>query len=131
MGSYGIGVERAIATIVATHNDEKGIIWPITVAPFQVVITIVQTKDEESVRIGEEIYESLSEEGIEVLLDDRDARPGVKFADAELIGIPYRITVGPKGIANGVIEFVPRASGETALIPIPEGTSYISEIVRT
>ncbi len=131
MGSYGIGVERAIATIVETHHDEKGIIWPIAVAPFQVVITIVQTKDEESVRVGEEIYESLSKEGIDVLLDDRDARPGVKFADAELIGIPYRVTVGPKGIANGVIEFVPRATGDTALIPITEVTSYISETVRT
>jgi len=127
MGSYGIGVERAIATIVETHHDEKGIIWPVAVAPFQVVITIVQTKDEESVSVAEKIYESLSKQGIDVLLDDRDARPGVKFADAELIGIPYRITIGPKGIADGVVELVPRATGETILVSIEEILSYVTE----
>ena len=75
MGSYGIGVERAMATIVETHFDDKGIIWPLAVAPFEVVVTIVQPKDEENVRIGEHIYESLLNLGVEVLLDDRDARP--------------------------------------------------------
>ena len=131
MGSYGIGVERAMATIVETHFDDKGIIWPLAVAPFEVVVTIVQPKDEENVRIGEHIYESLLNLGVEVLLDDRDARPGVKFADAELIGIPYRVTVGPKGIADGVIEFAPRASGEATLVPIEETPSYIAEIIKS
>ncbi|MED5265692.1 MAG: proline--tRNA ligase, partial [Actinomycetota bacterium] len=131
MGSYGIGVERAMATIVETHFDDKGIIWPLAVAPFEVVVTIVQPKDEENVRIGEHIYESLLNLGVEVLLDDRDARPGVKFADAELIGIPYRVTVGPKGIADGVIEFAPRASGEATLVPIEETPSYITEIIKS
>jgi len=131
MGSYGIGVERAMATIVETHFDDKGIIWPLAVAPFEVVVTIVQPKDEENVRIGEHIYESLLNLVVEVILDDRDARPGVKFADAELIGIPYRVTVGPKGIADGVIEFAPRASGEATLVPIEETPSYIAEIIKS
>ena len=131
MGSYGIGVERALATIVETHFDEKGIIWPLAVAPFQVIITIVQPKNEENVRIGEEIYASLLNLGVEALLDDRDARPGVKFADAELIGIPYRVTVGPKGIADGVVEFVPRNSGEATLVPIGETPAHIAEIIES
>ena len=129
MGSYGIGVERTMATIVETHFDEKGIIWPLAVAPFQVVITVIQPKDEENARISEEIYESLVERGVEALLDDRDVRPGVKFADAELIGIPYRITIGPKGIADGVVELVPRATGETLLVSIEEILSYVTEIL--
>ena len=131
MGSYGIGVERAMATIVETHFDDKGIIWPLAVAPFEVIVTIVQPKDEENVRIGEQIYDSLLNLGIEVLLDDRDARPGVKFADAELIGVPYRVTIGPKGIADGVVEFAPRTSGEATLIPIEETPSYIAEIIQS
>ena len=131
MGSYGIGVERAMATIVETHFDDKGIVWPLAVAPFEVIVTIVQPKDEENVRIGEQIYESLVNLGIEALLDDRDARPGVKFADAELIGVPYRVTIGPKGIADGVVEFAPRASGESTLVPIEETPSYIAEIIQS
>ena len=131
MGSYGIGVERAMATIVETHFDDKGIVWPLAVAPFEVIVTIVQPKDEENVRIGEQIYDSLLNLGIEVLLDDRDARPGVKFADAELIGVPYRVTIGPKGIADGVVEFAPRTSGEATLIPIEETPSYIAEIIQS
>tara|TARA_Y100001936_G_scaffold154315_1_gene150604 strand:+ start:114 stop:1352 length:1239 start_codon:yes stop_codon:yes gene_type:complete len=131
MGSYGIGVERAMATIVETHFDDKGIVWPLAVAPFEVIVTIVQPKDDENVRIGEQIYDSLLNLGIEVLLDDRDARPGVKFADAELIGVPYRVTIGPKGIADGVVEFAPRANGEATLIPIEETPSYIAEIIQS
>ncbi len=130
MGSYGIGVERAMATIVETHFDEKGIVWPLAVAPFQVVITVVQPKDAENVRIGEEIYESLLSREVEALLDDRDARPGVKFADAELIGIPYRVTVGPKGIADGVVELVPRTSGETQLVSIEEISNHVAELMK-
>ena len=130
MGSYGIGVERAMATIVETHHDDKGIVWPLAVAPFQVVVTIVQPKDAENMQIGVDIYDSLLELGVEVLLDDRDVRPGVKFADAELIGIPYRITIGPKGIADGVVELVPRSTGETILVPLDEIPNYFAEIVN-
>ncbi len=105
MGSYGIGIDRAIATIVETHHDDRGIVWPVSVAPYEVVITIVQLKNDESVAAAETLYDELQAAGIDVLLDDRDARAGVKFADAELIGVPYRITMGPKALADGMVEF--------------------------
>ncbi|MFN3217225.1 MAG: proline--tRNA ligase [Acidimicrobiales bacterium] len=120
MGSYGIGIDRAIATIVETHHDDRGIVWPVAVAPYEVVITIVQVKNDESVAAAEELYGALRAAGIDVLLDDRDARAGVKFADAELIGIPYRITIGPKALADGMVELTPRATGETELVPITD-----------
>ena len=129
MGSYGIGIERAMATIVETHHDDKGIVWPISVAPFQVVITVVQVKDEESMQVAESIYENLINAGIEVLLDDRDARAGVKFADAELIGIPIRVTIGPKGIADGVVELTTRSDGEMDLIKIDDVISTITDFM--
>lgn len=120
MGSYGIGIERAMATIVETHHDENGIIWPVSVAPFHVAITVVQMKDDKSVEVAEAIYEELTNNGVEVLLDDRDARAGVKFADAELIGIPFRVTVGPKGIADGVVEVVDRRDGNMDSVKIDD-----------
>lgn len=125
MGSYGIGIERAMATIVETHHDENGIIWPMSVAPFHVVITVVQMKDDQSVEVAETIYEELISNGVEVLLDDRDSRAGVKFADAELIGIPLRITIGPKGIADGVVEVVDRRDGSMDSVQIDEVVANI------
>ncbi len=130
MGSYGIGIERAMATIVETHYDDKGIIWPVSVAPFHVVITIVQMKNAESVQVANELYESMTNSGIDVLIDDRDARAGVKFADAELIGIPVRITVGPKGIADGVVEVTTRKNSETTLIKITDVISNVSDLLH-
>ena len=127
MGSYGIGIERAMATIVETHHDENGIIWPLSVAPFHVVITVVQMKDEASVEVAEALYGELIESGVEVLLDDRDARAGVKFADAELIGIPLRVTVGPKGIANDIVELADRRDREMVSIKINEVVSNIKD----
>jgi prolyl-tRNA synthetase len=129
MGSYGIGIERAIATIVETHHDDKGIIWPVSVAPFEVVITIVQVKDEASVVAAESIYADLKSAGIDVLIDDRPARPGVKFADAELIGIPYRLTVGPKALADGSVELTPRATGATELVAVDEAAARVAAMV--
>lgn len=127
MGSYGIGIERAMATIVETHHDENGIIWPMSVAPFHVVITVVQMKDDQSVEVAETIYEELISAGVEVLLDDRGSRAGVKFADAELIGIPLRITVGPKGIADGVVEVVDRRDGSMDSVQIDEVVANIQD----
>ena len=104
MGSYGIGVGRAIAAIVEVRHDDKGIVWPLSVAPFSVVVTLLRP-DQPAVRqAGEALYRDLSEAGIEVILDDRHERPGVKFADAELVGIPYRLTVGPRGLKSGEAE---------------------------
>ena len=94
MGCYGIGVTRTLSAIVEQHHDENGIIWPMSVAPYHVIITLVKPGDETQEAVAEEIYSRLSDAGVEVLLDDRDERPGVKFKDADLLGIPVRITVG-------------------------------------
>lgn len=108
MGSYGIGVERLLASVVETSHDDAGIIWPVALAPYQVVVTPVNTKDETMMAAAMEIYTSLRALGIDALLDDRDERAGVKFNDADLIGIPYRITVGKK-ITGGIVEVAERA----------------------
>jgi len=118
MGSYGIGIGRAVAAIAETHHDDKGLIWPVSVAPYEVIITVVNIKDEASVTAAESLYTDLLARGVDVLLDDRKARAGVKFADAELIGVPYRITIGPRALANGEVEFTCRADGQTDLVPV-------------
>lgn len=109
MGCYGFGLERCMASIVEQHNDENGIIWPMSVAPYHVGIVIVNCKDENQVKVANEIYDTLKAAGIDVLLDDRDERVGVKFKDMELIGLPLRITVG-KHIVNNEVEFKERTS---------------------
>lgn len=111
MGSYGIGLERTMAAVVESCHDEKGILWPMSVAPYQVVVTLVRTDDPASVAAGEEIYQSLLAAGIDALIDDRPQRVGVKFADAELVGIPLRVTVGPRALAEDRVELVTRAGG--------------------
>ena len=118
MGSYGIGLERALAAVVEVHHDEKGITWPMSVTPWHVVITIVKSDDEATMAAAMRLYDGLRGKGVEVLLDDRDERPGVKFNDAELIGIPYRITVGPRGLADGGVEFTDRVTGETTSLAV-------------
>ena len=109
MGSYGIGVERLMAAAVELHSDDAGIVWPASIAPFQVVITVVNIKDQELTSAAERIYAELEGAGIETLLDDRDERAGVKFNDADLIGVPYRITIG-KRIKEGKVELMTRAA---------------------
>jgi prolyl-tRNA synthetase len=109
MGSYGIGVERVMSAAVELYNDEAGISWPPSIAPFHVVLTVVNIKDQQLVEAAERVYEDLSTAGIEVLLDDRDERAGVKFNDADLIGIPYRATFGKK-VKEGNVELFTRAS---------------------
>ena len=104
MGSYGIGVGRSMAAIVEVRHDDRGIVWPNSVAPFSAVITVLRP-DQPAVRqVAETLYEDLLSAGVDVILDDRDERPGVKFADAELVGIPYRLTVGPRGLQSGKAE---------------------------
>lgn len=129
MGSYGIGVERALAAIVETHHDERGIVWPTAVAPFQVVITQLGT-DEPTAHAAAELYERLGRNGVEVILDDRAERPGVKFSDAELVGIPLRVTVGARGLGRGVVELSVRRSGETAELPVEEAAARIVDRIR-
>ena len=112
MGSYGIGVERIIAAAIELHHDADGIIWPKSIAPFDVVVTITNTKQDELREAGEKLYKALQLAGLDVLLDDREERAGVKFKDADLIGIPYRITIGKK-IADGQIELFERRTKKT------------------
>ncbi len=128
MGSYGIGIGRNMAAVVEAHHDDKGIIWPVSVAPFEAVITLMRL-DEETVAAGEKLYTELKAAGVDVLLDDRDARAGVKFADAELIGIPYRLTLGPRGLAEGNAEFTVRSSGETTNVDLASAAATVWEAV--
>ncbi len=114
MGSYGIGIGRNMAAVAETHHDDKGLIWPVSVAPFEVCITAMKVDDEATMTAATGLYEELRAAGIDVILDDRDARAGVKFADSELIGIPYRVTVGPRGLADGRVEHTVRATMETS-----------------
>jgi len=129
MGSYGIGLERNLAAVVEANHDENGICWPVNIAPYEVVVTVVSPKDVECHEAGERLYEKLGEAGIDVLIDDRKERPGVKFKDAELIGIPYRVTIGPKGLADNVFEFVRRADGTKRDLAIEHAAETIIEAV--
>jgi prolyl-tRNA synthetase len=129
MGSYGIGVERNMAAVVETNHDERGIIWPVSVAPYEVVVTVLRADDVTSLSAAEDLYRGLEEAGLEALLDDRVERPGVKFADAELIGIPWRITVGPRGVAAGTVELTERATMETTDVPLAKVAGRIAAVV--
>jgi prolyl-tRNA synthetase len=115
MGCYGIGVGRTVAAAIEQNHDENGIIWPVAMAPYHVIITPVNVNDESVKKISEDLYKALLEKGIEVILDDRDERAGVKFKDADLIGIPLRITIGQKSLSNGKIEVKLRRSGEVKI----------------
>ncbi|MCP4963274.1 MAG: proline--tRNA ligase [Actinomycetia bacterium] len=128
MGSYGIGIGRAMAAIVETHHDERGIAWPVAVAPYEAVITIASMKDQAGVDAAELMYSQLRSAGIDVVLDDRDARAGVKFADAELVGIPYRITVG-KALADGEVEVTVRATRETERVPVGDVVERVVGVI--
>mgnify|MGYP001246152099 FL=1 len=127
MGSYGIGVERAMSAVAETHHDENGLIWPISIAPYEVVVTLLKSDHEESVVEAERIYNELGSAGVDVLLDDRNERPGVKFADAELIGIPLRVTIGPRGLENGVAELNVRSDSQQSEIALDK---VVEEVVR-
>jgi prolyl-tRNA synthetase len=118
MGSYGIGIERAMAAIVESHHDEKGIVWPMAVAPFQVAVVVAQADDATVAEAGERIYQHLLADGVEAIIDDRAERAGVKFRDVELVGVPLRITVGRRTLADGLVELTDRASGRTDKVPL-------------
>lgn len=122
MGSYGIGITRSVSAIVEQNNDEKGIVWPMSVTPYQVIITVINMKDEKQSELGEKLYNEFLKKGVEVLFDDRNERPGVKFADRDLIGIPVRITVGKKA-GEGIVEYSLRKDGENFEIGFEEAVS--------
>lgn len=125
MGCYGIGVSRTMAASIEQSYDKDGIIWPVPIAPYHAVVVPVSTKDDAQMNKAAEIYETLNKNGIETVLDDRNERPGVKFKDADLIGYPLKITVGPKTINENIIEVKTRRSGETTLI---DASNYVDKI---
>ncbi len=129
MGSYGIGVGRAMAAVAETHHDENGLIWPMNIAPYEVVLTVVKVDHEESMGCAERLYDELRAAGVDVLLDDRDGRPGVKFADAELIGIPLRVTIGPRGLENSIVELTARTDGERHDVPVDDVVARLVDLV--
>ena len=131
MGSYGIGVGRAMAAVAETHHDENGLVWPMGIAPYEVVLTVVKVDHEESMGCAERLYDELRAAGVDVLLDDRDGRPGVKFADAELIGIPLRVTIGPRGLENSIVELTARADGERHDVPVDDIVARLVDLVVT
>ena len=129
MGCYGIGVSRTAAAAVESYHDENGIIWPVAIAPYHVVIVPVNIKDELQMKVATEIYEQLLAKGVEAVLDDRDERPGVKFKDADLIGFPYRITVG-KTIQEGNVEFKTRSTNEVVAMKPEESVEKLLEELK-
>jgi prolyl-tRNA synthetase len=129
MGCYGIGINRIMASAIELYNDENGIIWPISIAPFEVIVTPVNQDDPDVVRVSEEIYNKLQEAGVEVLLDDRDLRGGIKFKDADLIGIPIRVTVGKKSVVEGNVEVKLRAEPQSEKVPIGEAPRKVVELI--
>ncbi len=129
MGSYGIGVGRCLAAVVERNHDEHGIVWPMSVAPFEVVVTVLNPTDVATMEAGERIYGALQAAGVDVILDDRDERPGVKFKDSELVGIPYRITVGPKGLAAGKVEVFCRRGAQKRELDVNKAADAVAEMV--
>jgi|RhiMethySRZTD1v2_1073278.scaffolds.fasta_scaffold181687_1 prolyl-tRNA synthetase len=127
MGSYGIGVERIITAAIEQNNDANGIIWPKSISPFDVVITITNIKDEKLREAAEKLYTDLRHAGLEVLLDDRDERAGVKFKDADLIGIPFRITLGKK-IGDGVVELFDRRAKQSEDVKLDEVVPHVQKL---
>jgi len=129
MGCYGIGIGRTVAACIEQNNDANGIIFPIPIAPFQCIVSALNVKDDAVRTAAEEIYFRLIEEGVEVLLDDRDERPGFKFKDADLIGIPLRIVVGGKNLAEGKVELKERRGGVVELLSPEEAVTKVKEMV--
>jgi prolyl-tRNA synthetase family II len=120
MGSYGIGVERAIAAIAESHHDDSGLTWPVQVAPAEATVILLSTRDEAARAAAASLYQDLLAAGVDAVLDDRDERPGVKFKDAELTGIPFRLTVGSRDLADGLIEITSRATGEKERVAVAD-----------
>jgi prolyl-tRNA synthetase len=130
MGCYGVGVSRLAQSAVEQSYDKDGIIWPVAIAPYEVIIVIPNISDEGQVKVAEKLYQDLNNVGIEALLDDRNERAGVKFKDADLIGIPYRIVTG-KSLKEGKVELVTRATKEAQMIHLDEVVNTLKEWIET
>jgi prolyl-tRNA synthetase len=130
MGCYGIGVSRTVAAAIEQNNDRDGIAWPISIAPFEVHVLPTNASLEDLVRTAEGIYSGLAEGGVEVLLDDRDERPGNKFKDADLVGVPIRVTVGERGLKENAVEIRMRHTGEVTKVPVEQAVERITDLVE-
>lgn len=130
MGCYGIGVSRVVAAAIEQNHDAKGIIFPLPLAPFQVIVLNLGPKDEQYCRASEQLYLELLGQGLDVLYDDRDERPGSKFNDADLLGIPYRLTVGKTFEKEGKVELRSRKTGETRILAMAEAVEQIATLIR-
>lgn len=129
MGCYGVGVSRTMAAAIEQHHDEHGIIWPLSIAPYHVAVIPVSEKNQEMMDIATGIYEEMMAEGLEVVLDDRSERAGVKFKDADLVGYPYRVTVGKETLENKTVDVKCRITGQQETIPVEDVVKYISALV--
>jgi prolyl-tRNA synthetase len=129
MGSYGIGIERAMAAIVESHHDDAGIVWPVQVAPFAVAVVVLDPDDPAILKVADGIADRLAAAGTEVLVDDRGERPGVKFRDAELIGFPFRVTVGARDLARGTVEVTRRDTGERQAVAVDGVADRLLELL--
>jgi prolyl-tRNA synthetase len=127
MGCYGIGVGRTVAAAIEQSHDKDGIIFPASIAPFVVLIALVNPNDEKQNEVATTLYEELLGHGVEVLLDDRDERPGIKFKDADLIGIPLRVTVGRNVVKDGSVDIKWRKNGEQVQVTINEAAAKVLE----
>jgi prolyl-tRNA synthetase len=130
MGSYGIGIERILAGAVELHHDTDGIRMPMSIAPFHLALLPLQTQDAAVRDAAEKLYRELADAGVEALLDDRDERAGVKFKDADLMGLPLRIAVGKKGLAEGKVEWKPRGAKDVLLLGLDEVVARAQQAVR-
>ena len=128
MGCYGIGVSRVVGAAIEQHNDEQGIVWPSAIAPFTLALIPMQMKKSERVReAAEKLYGELKAAGIDVLFDDRDARPGVMFADMELIGIPHRVVLGERGLDQRQVEYRGRRDPENRMLPLEGIVAFLQQ----
>lgn len=130
MGCYGLGIGRTVAAAIEQNHDQDGIIWPRPLAPFEVLLAGLNPDDEEVKRVTEQLYGQLREKGVEVFYDDRDERPGVKFKDADLIGLPVRLVIGAKSLKDGKVEVSLRRDREKHLVPVGEAVAKVLDLLE-
>ena len=130
MGTYGIGLGRLLAAAVEQNHDDKGIIWPVTIAPYHVYLCPLRLENPDVAETAEKVYQNLTGKKLEVLLDDRDESPGVKFNDADLLGIPLRLTISPRTLESQSIEIKLRQEKQTELVPLEGITTRVKELLK-
>ena len=131
MGSYGIGIGRLLACVAQEYNDDAGLRLPVTVSPFEVHIVSLAKGESEAATMAQRLYDELSDQGVDVLLDDRKENPGVKFNDADLIGCPLRVTVGDRGLKKGIVEIKPRDAEAPEEVPVDQTIERIVQALRS